>query len=505
MAGEILDRSSRTPDAAKRPVDAADQSPVEPAPSSVRGQVQMRAGRRARPAAVHEVAAIGTQGSGASLPHLAAIQRSFGRHDVTGVVAHIGGDAAVACDQLGALAYASGSRVAFRSDPDLHTAAHEAAHVVQQRGGVSVPGGVGAVGDRYEQHADAVADAVVAGGSAEELLDQYGGGDAAASVQRKVNPVNPAYPGDPAVEVATCEGQAGDVLVPEPLPEGFGEYQQWITGSVPAKLAVVAEGRTALDAAIAPRKAAIEAGLETDLAQGVNIEKQDATLLLLYETNMNAVSDNAGEAGSHVAHALIAGEKLVAMNLKVAEDAEKAEKEAAKANDGKASKAGDTLVQDLIGLAGILAAFAATGGTAAGAASATLALKLTVVKKLGSMATLALAKDQSQAISAKWASVKAGIARGGVSDSSLRMIEALQSEVAQHKSDAEKNLTELKKALDVAMQALEQVELGKIDSVALRACEEYRAAVAAPGKAHFETARGAATSIGEDGWSEWQQ
>jgi hypothetical protein len=38
---------------------------------------------------------------------------------------------------------------------------------------VQLPGGVGKLGDRYEQHADAVADAVVRGESAESLLDQY--------------------------------------------------------------------------------------------------------------------------------------------------------------------------------------------------------------------------------------------------------------------------------------------------------------------------------------------
>jgi LysM repeat protein len=80
--------------------------------------------------------------------------------------------------------------VAFAGAPSLHTAAHEAAHVVQQRGGVQLLGGVGAAGDEHEQHANAVADAVVTGGSAEGLLDAYapggGGGPGApsAGVQR---------------------------------------------------------------------------------------------------------------------------------------------------------------------------------------------------------------------------------------------------------------------------------------------------------------------------------
>jgi hypothetical protein len=73
---------------------------------------------------------------------------------------------------MGAAAYTQGDHVAFGHQPSLHTAAHEAAHVVQQRNGVSIPGGVGQVGDAYERQADAVADAVVSGRPAEGLLDQ---------------------------------------------------------------------------------------------------------------------------------------------------------------------------------------------------------------------------------------------------------------------------------------------------------------------------------------------
>ena len=73
---------------------------------------------------------------------------------------------------MGANAYATGDHVVLGRGADLHTVAHEAAHVVQQRGGVQLKGGVGAVGDAYERHADAAADRVVAGQSAEDLLDQ---------------------------------------------------------------------------------------------------------------------------------------------------------------------------------------------------------------------------------------------------------------------------------------------------------------------------------------------
>src|SRR5262249_37811789 len=100
--------------------------------------------------------------------------------------AHVGGPAAVASRAIGAEAYTIGHHVAFASLPSLHTAAHEAAHVVQQRGGVQLKGGVGESGDAHEQHANAVADAVVQGKSAETLLDRYASsGSGSPAVQRK--------------------------------------------------------------------------------------------------------------------------------------------------------------------------------------------------------------------------------------------------------------------------------------------------------------------------------
>jgi hypothetical protein len=135
--------------------------------------------------AVHETAQKGLGGGSGRLPHADVIQRSFGRHDVSGIRAHIGGPAAVAARSIGATAYAMGNSVAFGSAPDIHTAAHEAAHVVQQRAGVSLLGGVGRQGDPYEQHAEAVAGQVVQGRSAEHLLDRHPGvGIASRAVQR---------------------------------------------------------------------------------------------------------------------------------------------------------------------------------------------------------------------------------------------------------------------------------------------------------------------------------
>jgi len=134
-----------------------------------------RAARRSE-REIHKAAKRGVAGGGGKLPHLDRIQEAFGSHDVSDVKATVGGSAKEASEAIGAEAYASGDKVAFKDSPDLHTAAHEAAHVVQQRSGVSVEGGVGKAGDRYEQHADAVADAVVAGRSAAPLLDSFAGG-----------------------------------------------------------------------------------------------------------------------------------------------------------------------------------------------------------------------------------------------------------------------------------------------------------------------------------------
>jgi hypothetical protein len=123
-------------------------------------------------AGVHRAAAGVTRGPARPLPHLDTIQRAFGRHDVRTVQAHLGRQATEGTHAIGAVAFATGRHVAFAGSPDLRTAAHEAAHVVQQRGGVQLVGGVGQAGDLYEQHADAVADAVSEGRSAEALLAQ---------------------------------------------------------------------------------------------------------------------------------------------------------------------------------------------------------------------------------------------------------------------------------------------------------------------------------------------
>ncbi|MBZ0231158.1 MAG: DUF4157 domain-containing protein [Deltaproteobacteria bacterium] len=139
-------------------------------------------GGGASDADVQARAAEGVSGAGGSLPFMDVIQRSFGAHDLSSTRAHTDANAQAASESIGARAYAVGNDVAFAGTPDLHTAAHEAAHVVQQRAGVHLKGGVGQAGDRYEQHADAVADLVVQGKSAEGLLDTMSGQSGASDM-----------------------------------------------------------------------------------------------------------------------------------------------------------------------------------------------------------------------------------------------------------------------------------------------------------------------------------
>ncbi len=135
--------------------------------------------------AIHATAESGTRTARDAMPHAEAIQRSFGHHSVGEIRAQIGGAAVEATHALGAVAYAFGNKIAFGRAPDLHTTAHEAAHVIQQRAGVNLPAGMGKSGDRYEQHADAVASLVAQGQSAELLLDlASGSGSTAPAVQR---------------------------------------------------------------------------------------------------------------------------------------------------------------------------------------------------------------------------------------------------------------------------------------------------------------------------------
>ena len=123
----------------------------------------------------HSIAAAGLQGPGRPLTHQDTLQQAFGHHDITGMREHTGPGARSALYRLDAEGFSSTGRIAFEGRPDLYTQAHEAAHGVQQAalgGSMKLEGGIGAAGDRYECHADKVADAVVAGRDAQPILDR---------------------------------------------------------------------------------------------------------------------------------------------------------------------------------------------------------------------------------------------------------------------------------------------------------------------------------------------
>lgn len=174
--------------------------------------VQYKGGGNLAGDEAHKVAASGFASGGGALPHLSAIQQSFGKHDIGGVQAHVGGAAAQAASALGASGYASGDSVAFANAPDLRLAAHEAAHVVQQRGGVRLSGGIGAAGDEYERHADEVADLVVRGQSAESALDRYAHRGSAGG------PAIQKYFGDGGDASTDTDSHAPPECTPAPVP-----------------------------------------------------------------------------------------------------------------------------------------------------------------------------------------------------------------------------------------------------------------------------------------------
>ena len=124
----------------------------------------------------HHVARAGLRDVGQPYPFSDKIQRSFGKHDISGLAGHTGEAARVANGAFGSTAYHKGGHVAFGREPTLADAAHEAAHYVQGVGARQLEGGVGQVGDVYERQADRVSAAVVEGESAESLLDRTPGG-----------------------------------------------------------------------------------------------------------------------------------------------------------------------------------------------------------------------------------------------------------------------------------------------------------------------------------------
>jgi hypothetical protein len=169
------------------------------------------------PSSIHKIAAAGVQGAGHKLPYYDRIQASFGDHDLSNVQAYTDSAAAKANANMGAHAYATGNKIAFAGTPSLHTAAHEAAHVIQQRAGVHLKSGVGEVGDTYERQADMVADAVSKGKSSELLLNTYSDIEV-KEPQLKINLVNPVANGIRNTNIQMQKSATSYFSPPSPTP-----------------------------------------------------------------------------------------------------------------------------------------------------------------------------------------------------------------------------------------------------------------------------------------------
>ncbi|MBU0606480.1 MAG: hypothetical protein KKI08_01285, partial [Armatimonadetes bacterium] len=75
------------------------------------------------------VAARGTKNAAGGFPHSGTIQSSFEHHDISGLQSAVGlPETKMAGQDMGANAWISDGKAGFVSSPDLHTAAHEAAH-----------------------------------------------------------------------------------------------------------------------------------------------------------------------------------------------------------------------------------------------------------------------------------------------------------------------------------------------------------------------------------------
>lgn len=151
--------------------------------------VQMFGGSGREGERVHAAAARGLAAPVSALPFRAELERAFGaEHDLSGIRAHVGGEAEASARAMGADAYASGADVVLPGSPSLRLVAHEVTHTIQQRGGVQLSRGVGEVGDRYEREADDIAERVVRGERVGHLLAPRAAAPTGCAVQRQAAP-----------------------------------------------------------------------------------------------------------------------------------------------------------------------------------------------------------------------------------------------------------------------------------------------------------------------------
>jgi hypothetical protein len=279
----------------------------------------------------HEVAAEGVSGASSKLSHADTIARAFGpEHAATvqSISAHTDGAASRAAGAIGATAYATDNHVALdaRAATDLHTQAHEAAHVVQQQRGVSLYGGLGQAGDAYEQHADLVADAVVRGESAAGLL-HAGAHQPSGSVQRKA-----AAQPDAAEQITTAPRQDPDQISD---PSMLVEFMSIAADEIAANQRNAAKTAKDLIALPEPKKriSLAERILTGAISLAVDIATDGLTTVLFAGVKKVAFhGEGAAEGAEDAAHA------AEGLGTEIAKDGAKAATKVAPEKAGDAAK-----------------------------------------------------------------------------------------------------------------------------------------------------------------------
>jgi len=257
------------------------------------------------------------------------------------VRAHVGPAAVAASERLGAAAYTVGDDIAFAGAPNLHTAAHEAAHAVQQRRGVRVPGGVGAGGDAFEAHADEVAGRVVRGESAVDLLDRVSGPGADGSATLAVQKQEAAKQGEDhpgADAVGNVSVSVGQTMTAEAGLRAV--YDQCARQITEAALKMAAEGGGSPEAVEKAARWAVQARNELKvalrargsvvtkaLAEARNIKKYGDKVGPTYDQLIREgktpkdIIGSAGKANTKLSRAAtklkVAGRLLIAIDLAI--------------------------------------------------------------------------------------------------------------------------------------------------------------------------------------------
>lgn len=147
---------------------------------------------------------------GGPLPGLSSMQPLFGHHDLSSVKYVGGKQGAAVADKMGAKALATGGLVVSGEDSP-GVVAHEAAHVVMQRGGMTG-------GPEAEHRADQVAAGVERGQNVQGMLDQVAAPGAANAPMRTIDPMKKA---GAAVNIATMSPR--DVLMALDTVKRYGE------------------------------------------------------------------------------------------------------------------------------------------------------------------------------------------------------------------------------------------------------------------------------------------